>query len=761
MNLAPGPRPRHLRRARGLGLRGGRRGRALARALPLERPRRRLGRRRPDHPGRTVARSGARSSCRPRLLPSLVRYLNHHPSLSYAFAPECVGSAGQGPRPDEGVRERFDELGVALDRLAQRDAPRAGGALDVARAAPRRRVGQLPPGRAQRREALEPAPARARARWAWSSCARCACRPPRSGCWRWAPSSAPWPRAWRAPPTRSRSLDWGPELHDRASLPHWLGQDLRRRDRRPGRRTGSRPGRSSSPALAPEAPGARPGRARPAPRSSVRRAADFWPLLGDVASQEGSTARLVDASSERLELLRRPRPGTGPGRLAAQGVRGGAGGRRRAAPRGRASATAPSRPQPGPPPRPRPPRPAGRSSGSGAARPIARRAARLEAGRRRLRRRSPPTPPRPAPPPAERVVVRPGRFRNPLRAPVGAPHPRPPPPARRRCPPERRRSPHGPRHAAPRRLPRPPRHLGRAVHRRVARPRPAFRRAIDALDAHTRAGFAVCQGLAERALLNQGVTFSVYSDQRGTEKIFPFCLVPRMVSAPDWARLERGLVQRVRALELFLDDVYGDAAHPRATARSRPSWCWRRRAGSRSSAGVRPAGRRAHPHRRHRPDPRSRGHLPRARGQPAHARRASPTCSRTASSPSGSSPTSSTRRASSRSTHYPARLADVAALGLAGGPGRDLGGGAHPGPVQLGLLRAQLPGPHHGARAGAGRPTSSSSGDRVFCRTTRGPRRGPRHLPAHRRDLPRPGGLPPRQPARRARASCAPGRRAT
>ncbi len=89
-------------------------------------------------------------------------------------------------------------------------------------------------------------------------------------------------------------------------------------------------------------------------------------------------------------------------------------------------------------------------------------------------------------------------------------------------------------------------------------PRPAFRRAIDALDAHSRSGFAVCQGLAERALLDQGVTFSVYSDQRGTEKIFPFCLVPRMVSAADWAALERGLLQRVRALELFLADLYGD-----------------------------------------------------------------------------------------------------------------------------------------------------------------------------------------------------------
>ena len=68
-------------------------------------------------------------------------------------------------------------------------------------------------------------------------------------------------------------------------------------------------------------------------------------------------------------------------------------------------------------------------------------------------------------------------------------------------------------------------------------PRPAFRKAIDTLGIHNRSGFAVCQGLAERALLDQGVTFSVYSDQRGTEKIFPFCLVPRIVSAPDWSAL--------------------------------------------------------------------------------------------------------------------------------------------------------------------------------------------------------------------------------
>ncbi|RYE93091.1 MAG: circularly permuted type 2 ATP-grasp protein [Myxococcales bacterium] len=69
---------------------------------------------------------------------------------------------------------------------------------------------------------------------------------------------------------------------------------------------------------------------------------------------------------------------------------------------------------------------------------------------------------------------------------------------------------------------------------------------------------ARAQGLAELSLLNQGVTFSVYADNRGTEKIFPYCHVPRVVTADDWARLERGLKQRLAALEHFVDDVYGE-----------------------------------------------------------------------------------------------------------------------------------------------------------------------------------------------------------
>ncbi|MCC6557291.1 MAG: circularly permuted type 2 ATP-grasp protein [Polyangiaceae bacterium] len=89
-------------------------------------------------------------------------------------------------------------------------------------------------------------------------------------------------------------------------------------------------------------------------------------------------------------------------------------------------------------------------------------------------------------------------------------------------------------------------------------PRPELRRTAEQLAAMGRSELSRAQHLAELALLNQGVTFSVYNDRRGAEKIFPFCLVPRLVSAASFAHLERGLAQRVRTLGLFLDDVYGE-----------------------------------------------------------------------------------------------------------------------------------------------------------------------------------------------------------
>lgn len=88
--------------------------------------------------------------------------------------------------------------------------------------------------------------------------------------------------------------------------------------------------------------------------------------------------------------------------------------------------------------------------------------------------------------------------------------------------------------------------------------RAPFARVAQQLARMTPDELARAQSLAETALLQQGVTFSVYGDARGSEKIFPFCLLPRLIAAADFARLERGLEQRLRALGMFLDDIYGE-----------------------------------------------------------------------------------------------------------------------------------------------------------------------------------------------------------
>ena len=64
------------------------------------------------------------------------------------------------------------------------------------------------------------------------------------------------------------------------------------------------------------------------------------------------------------------------------------------------------------------------------------------------------------------------------------------------------------------------------------------------------------QRAAEQALLQLGITFNVYGDASGTERIFPFDIIPRMVEAADWAYIERGLKQRIQALNCFIDDIY-------------------------------------------------------------------------------------------------------------------------------------------------------------------------------------------------------------
>src|SRR5262249_25332203 len=64
--------------------------------------------------------------------------------------------------------------------------------------------------------------------------------------------------------------------------------------------------------------------------------------------------------------------------------------------------------------------------------------------------------------------------------------------------------------------------------------------------------------VADMDFLRRGITFTVYSSDEGVEKIFPFDLVPRIIPLAEWRALEAGLQQRIRALNLFLHDIYHD-----------------------------------------------------------------------------------------------------------------------------------------------------------------------------------------------------------
>ena len=66
------------------------------------------------------------------------------------------------------------------------------------------------------------------------------------------------------------------------------------------------------------------------------------------------------------------------------------------------------------------------------------------------------------------------------------------------------------------------------------------------------------QETVQIALFKLGITFNVYSDRQGVERVFPFDIIPRIISAQEWEKLEKGLKQRIMALNLFLGDIYGE-----------------------------------------------------------------------------------------------------------------------------------------------------------------------------------------------------------
>jgi uncharacterized protein (DUF2126 family) len=256
----------------------------------------------------------------PGVLPALIRYVNNHPSLSYWFAGECCGSASQGPRPDEGARERFDELAVTLSWLEQ--------LADRGELAPEQLWHALGPllvdgsGNSHRAEL--------NVEKLWNP--HVGVHGPRHG-----KMGVVELRAIRMPerPTmlaalaallraivtrlavadyREPLVDWHEELHDRFALPAALSRDLRHVLGDLDHHGVGLPAQLRIELDAWRAPGitCRLGDAM----LEIRLALEFWPLVGDVASQEHATSRLVDASTQRWELSL---DGAGPDAIAIAG----------------------------------------------------------------------------------------------------------------------------------------------------------------------------------------------------------------------------------------------------------------------------------------------------------------------------------------------------------------------------------------------------------------------------------------------------------
>jgi uncharacterized protein (DUF2126 family) len=253
----------------------------------------------------------------PGLLPRLVRALCNHPALSYAFAGECVGSASQGPRPDEGVRERFEELQVAVDRLEARGA----------HVTPQELWETLAPLLVDASGNSHRAELNVEKLWNPHLAGRGRLGVVELRSLRMAPTAehltavAALFRALaarlQAAPYDAPLADWGGALHDQLALPTFLEADLRAVLEDLSARGLGLGHRLTALLLE-----------RPEPLAEVKLdratltispAAEFWPLVGDVASQEQASARLVDSSCERLELAVALPRGAVPGRIGVAG----------------------------------------------------------------------------------------------------------------------------------------------------------------------------------------------------------------------------------------------------------------------------------------------------------------------------------------------------------------------------------------------------------------------------------------------------------
>jgi uncharacterized circularly permuted ATP-grasp superfamily protein len=109
-------------------------------------------------------------------------------------------------------------------------------------------------------------------------------------------------------------------------------------------------------------------------------------------------------------------------------------------------------------------------------------------------------------------------------------------------------------------------------------PRPEAQLLLDIIHSQPEGEFERLQETANAALVNLGITFNVYSDGAGVERVLPFDIFPRVVRDDEWDHIERGLKQRIYALNIFLQDVYNEArilrdgVVPRELVLSAPSY---------------------------------------------------------------------------------------------------------------------------------------------------------------------------------------------
>ncbi len=88
--------------------------------------------------------------------------------------------------------------------------------------------------------------------------------------------------------------------------------------------------------------------------------------------------------------------------------------------------------------------------------------------------------------------------------------------------------------------------------------RPQYEAILDSLNKISKEELIKKEELSKQLFMSQGVTFTVYNDNEGIEKIFPFDIIPRIITGAEWEFIEKGIKQRIKALNLFVKDIYNE-----------------------------------------------------------------------------------------------------------------------------------------------------------------------------------------------------------